>query len=193
MKMKYETRYLVTECVSVPVSRQPLKGNMYQYTTRPGWGTVEVYSATDNYETPRSKDANDTTQKMLGCPDTSTTFYTFSGYSYTVAEGDEMVYAEVPKQAHTCLIIVSDPCGYTFWTQKDEYLQIFVTYDENGLIDSYRLASWIDSPYDGEVAIAFPDLQSEEDYQNIRRDTIVGTLEYNRKLLSTTPQGETTL
>ena len=45
----------------------------------------------------------------------------------------------MPKQAECAAIIVSDSCGFTVWAEDFGKVHIFVSYDENGLIDNYRV------------------------------------------------------
>ncbi len=47
--MKNETRYIVSDAVSIPVIRIVSKGEAYRMATKPGWGLVEWYSAEDGY------------------------------------------------------------------------------------------------------------------------------------------------
>lgn len=90
----------------------------------------------------------------------------------------------MPKQAECAAIITSDSCGLSFWAEDFSLIHIFVTYDENGLIDNYRVEYNDTTIYDGEVEISFDDLyeRAEEDYGDTYRAEIPGTVEYDHKL-----------
>ena len=184
-KKNYEFRFFVTDCVSVPVMRMARKGEAYKMAVGAGWGAVDWYSAINNYELPVNRDMTDTTQVLRCHEDYSAALYPCHlkrgrGVEYSIVAYDNVNFREVPRQAETDTIIVSDPCGFSFWAKSDEDIKIFVIYDENGLIDTYRLEGWNGKPYDGETEIAFEDLQSEEDHNNIPRASIKGTFEYDR-------------
>ena len=95
---------------------------------------------------------------------------------------DELTMKDVPKQAEVEAIIISHANGYDFYAKDDGDVKIFVTYDENGLIDDYRLEDWSEKPYDWETEITFEDLQSEKDHDTTNRADIIGTFEYARKI-----------
>lgn len=179
--MKSETRYIVTDVVSVPVCRMGGKGEAFRYATGAGWGVVEWYSPMNNYASPVNHDKSDKTQVMYCDDDSSAVLYPKYGVEFVIAPYEEINLKEAPGQPETEAIVVSTSCGYDFWEHEAGDIKIFVTYDENGLIDTYRLDSWTGKPYDGETEIAFADLQSEEDYWAINRADIAGTLENDRK------------
>lgn len=187
--MKNITRYIVTDVVSIPVIRLAGKGEAYKYATGAGWGVVDWYGEVTENDcignpitrmVPVNRDRSDKTQVMYCDEDTSAVLYPKYGPEYVIAPYEEINLKDAPKQAETEAIIVSDSCGFTFWAK--EGIKIFVTYDENGLIDSYRLDSLNGTPYDGETEISFDDLQSEEDYWKINRADIVGTFDYFRRI-----------
>jgi len=179
---KNETRYIVTDLVSVPVMRLFKKSEAYRQATEPGWGLVELYSAVNNYTFPVNRDKEDKSQVLLCDEDSSGVLYPKYGREFVLCGGDELKLKEAPKQSEVDAIIISDACGYSFWQKDDGDVKIFVTYDENGLIDSYRFDNWTGKPYDGETEILFNDLQSEHDHDNTDRAEIIGTFEYERKL-----------
>ena len=88
----------------------------------------------------------------------------------------------MPKQAECAANIASDSCGFTVWAEDFSRIHIFVTRDENGLIDTYRV-EYGESPIcDGEVEISFEDLcQNEDSWDHSYRANIPGTVEYSRK------------
>ena len=142
MKKKYEIRYMVTAVASIPVYKVFSKTEAYKLAAKDGWGTV-------------SRDENN----ALVCDeDCSADLYTKNGGYFGISPYEEINTKEMPKQAECAAIIHSDSCGYDFWTE-DGQIRIFVTYDANGLIDSYRLEYGADvQPYDGETKIRFEDL-----------------------------------
>ena len=182
MKKQNEIRYIVTAVASIPVYKFALKTDAYKQATKPGWGTVEWYSAEDGYKNPVYRDRSDKTQQLCYDEDCSASIYTKCGGYFGIFPYEEINTKEIPKQAEAAAIICSDSCGYNFWTQ-DGAIRIFVTYDANGLIDNFRL-EYGDTPvYDGEVEISFDELyeRAEEDYRETYRADIPGTVEYQRK------------
>jgi len=184
MNKKYgqgDIRYIVTEGVSIGVVRMASKGEAYRTATKPSWGCVEWYSAKDGYQEPVDRDRSDKTQVLRCCDeDKSIVLFSKDGAEFCISTLEDVNVKEMPKQAETETIIISDSWGYTYWSKED--VKIFVTYDENGLIDYFRLDSKNGEPYDGETEIKYEDLQSEEDYNNIDRADIEGTYEYYRKM-----------
>ena len=183
MKKKDETRYFVTAVASVPVYKFASKTEMYRMATKPGWGAVEWYSAADGYKNPVNRDRSDKTQQLCCDEDTSASLYTKNGGYFGIFPYEEINVKEMPKQAEVAAIIYSDSCGYSVWAEDFNQVHIFVSYDANGLIDSYRL-EYGDSPiYDGEVEISFEDLyqQPEGDWKETYRAEIPGTIEYQHK------------
>jgi hypothetical protein len=180
--MKSETRYIVTDIVSIPVIRNAKKGDAYRMATGPGWGIVDWYSETNNYSCPVNRDKDDKSQALYCNDDSSTVLYPKSGCEFVIAPDEEVNLKDVPKQSEVNAIIISDSCGYSFWAKETGDVKIFVTYDGNGLIDTYRLDNWNGKPYDGEIEILFCNLQSENEHDKTDRAEIVGTLEHERKL-----------
>ena len=183
MKKKDETRYFVTSVASVPVYKVASKTEMYRMATKPGWGAVEWYSAADGYKNPVARDRSDKTQQLCCDEDTSASLYTKNGGYFGIFPYEEINAKEMPKQAEVAAIIYSDSCGYSVWAEDFNQIHFFVTYDENDLIDSYRV-EYGDSPiYDGEVEVAFEDLfqQPEGDWRETYRAELPGTVEYQFK------------
>jgi hypothetical protein len=157
------------------------KGDAYRYATKAGWGVVEWYSAVNDYKAPVNRDKTDKTQELACDTDCSATLYHRSGREFCIAPYEEINLGEAPTQAETEAIIISGAEGFDFWEHEKGDVKFFVTYDENGLIDTYRLGCWSDKPYDEETEIAFEDLQSEADHDTTDRVCIVGTFEWTRK------------
>ena len=176
---KNEVRYIVTDVVSIPVYKLASKTEAYRQATAPGMGTVEWYSAADDYKNPVARDRSDKTQQLSCDEDSHADLYTKNGGYFGIYPYDEINVKEMPKQAEVETIIHADSCGYDFYGP----VKIFVTYDENGLIDTYRIEGKDEQPRDGETEIQFEDLyeRAEDDWDNTYRADIPGTLEYDRK------------
>lgn len=167
MKKKYEVRHIVTAVASIPVYKAYSKTETYRQAAKDGWGTVY----------------RDENNAMVCDEDCSASLYTKNGGYFGIFPYEEINTKEMPKQAACAAIIVSDSCGFTFWAEDFNQIHIFVTYDENGLVDTYRV-EYGDSPiYDGEMEIRFEDLyqQAEEDWRETYRAELPGTVEYQRK------------
>lgn len=167
MKRKYETRYFVTDVASIPVVRVYGKTEMYRQAAKDGWGVVY----------------RDETNTLVCDEDSSANFYTKNGGYYGLSGNDEVIAKEMPKQAECAAIVVSDSCGFSIWAEDFSQIHFFVTYDANGLVDSYRI-EYGDGPiYDGEVEVSFEGLleQPEGDWQESYRAEIPGTIEYQNK------------
>ena len=167
MKKKYEVRHIVTAVASIPVYKAYSKTETYRQAAKDGWGTVY----------------RDENNAMVCDEDCSASLYTKNGGYFGIFPYEEINTKEMPKQAACAAIIVSDSCGFTFWAEDFNQIHIFVTYDENGLVDTYRV-EYGDSPiYDGEMEIRFEDLyqQPEGDWKETYRAEIPGTVEYQRK------------
>lgn len=178
--MKNITRYIVTDVVSVPVLRLASKKEAYKLATKPGWGVVDWFSATNNFQAPVCRDRNDKMQVLYCDDDCSATLYPKNGPAFVISPYEPINLKDAPTRAQTHTIIISDSCGYTFWTQNG--IKIFVTYDDYGLIYTYRLAALNEGPDTGEKEIKFMNLQSEAESNKINRADIVGTLEYFRTM-----------
>ncbi len=179
--MKNTFRYIITDVVSIPVCRMTGKGEAYKYATKPGCGVVEWYSAINDYKSPVNRDTSDKTQQLVCDNDSSAVLYPRYGRDFCIFPYDDINIKEIPRQAEVDAIVISDDCGFSFWENEVGDVKIFVTYDETGLIDTYRLEGWNDKPYDGETEITFNDLQSEQDYDTISRADIIGTFEHSRR------------
>ena len=167
MKKKYEVRHIVTAVASIPVYKINGKTEAYKLAAKDGWGTVY----------------RDENNALVCDEDNSASLYTKNGGYFGIFPYEEINTKELPKQAACAAIIVSDSCGFTFWAEDFNQIHIFVTYDENGLVDTYRV-EYGDSPiYDGEVEISFEDLyqQAEDDWKEAYRAEIPGTVEYQHK------------
>ncbi len=167
MKKKYEVRHIVTAVASIPVYKINGKTEAYKLAAKDGWGTVY----------------RDENNALVCDEDNSASLYTKNGGYFGIFSYEEINTKELPKQAACAAIIVSDSCGFTFWAEDFNQIHIFVTYDENGLVDTYRV-EYGDSPiYDGEMEIRFEDLyqQPEGDWKETYRAEIPGTVEYQRK------------
>lgn len=178
--MKNEVRHIVTDVVSIPVYKLASKTEAYTMATKPGWGLVEWYGAADNYKNPVGRDRKDKTQVLLCDKDCSAVLYQKNGDEFVIAPYEGIDSKEIPKQAECKAIIISDSCGYSFWAE--DRIKIFITYDKNGLADTYRLDYGEAKLYDGEAEIVFEDLYKPEegDWQNAYRECIPGTIEWVR-------------
>ena len=114
-----ETRYIVTDVVSIPVTRVVKKGTAYRDTTKPGWGVVEWFSPADGYKNPVFRDRSDKTQVMYGMDDTSAVMYGKDGSEFMISDSEEINLKDAPAQADTAAIIVSDSCGFWFWADGE--------------------------------------------------------------------------
>ncbi len=182
MKKANEIRYIVTDVVSVPVVRYIYKGDAYAQATKPGYGTVEWYSAEDGYQNPVDRDRNDKTQVLCCDEDCDAVLYPKFGPEFVISPYEEINAKEIPKQAAVEAILIGDADEWISWT-KDGKIKIFVTYDKNGLIDNYRFGFKDKQPYADETEIAFEDLYKpdNDDYGDAYRADIPGTLEYQSK------------
>jgi len=79
MKKQNEIRYIVTDVVSIPVIKLNSKTEAYKQATKPGWGTVEWYSAADGYKNPVFRDRKDKTQELACDEDSHADLYTKNG------------------------------------------------------------------------------------------------------------------
>lgn len=176
---KNEVRYIITDAVSIPVYKLASKTEAYKQATAPGMGTVEWYSAANGYTFPVNRDRSDKTQQLSCDEDSHADLYTKNGGYFGIYPYDEINVKEMPKQAEVETIIHADSCGYDFYGP----VKIFVTYDENGLIDTYRIEGKDEQPCEGETEIQFEDLyeQAEDDWNGSYRADIPGTIEYDRK------------
>ena len=167
MKKKWEVRYLVTAVASIPVYKAYSKTETYRQAAKDGWGTVY----------------RDENNALVCDEDCSASLYTKNGGYFGIFSYEEINTKEMPKQAACAAIIVSDSCGFTFWAEDFNQIHIFVTYDESGLVDTYRVEYGDSTIYDGETEISFEDLyqQAEEDWRETYRAELPGTIEYQRK------------
>lgn len=182
MKKQNEVRYIITDVVSIPVIKLTSKTEAYRQATKPGWGAVEWFSAADGYKNPVNRDRSDKTQVLICWEDESVDMYTKNGGYFGFSGNDDIDTREIPKQAECAAIIHSDSCGFDFWAE-DGAIKIFVTYDGNGLIDTYRLGYGNEQPEEGETELSFEDLYKVEgdEWDRSYREEIPGTMEYQRK------------
>ena len=167
MKKKWEVRYFVAAVASVPIYKNYGKTEAYRQAAKDGWGTVY-------------RDENN----VLVCDeDCSASLYTKNGGYFGIFPYEEIDTKEMPKQAECAAIITSDSCGLSFWAEDFSQIHIFVTYEESGLIDTYRVEYGDSQIYDGEVEISFDDLyqQAEGDWMEAYRAELPGTVEYQFK------------
>lgn len=166
MKKKWEVRYLVTAVASIPVYKAYGKTETYRQAAKDGWGTVY----------------RDENNALVCDEDCSASLYTKNGGYFGIFPYEEINTKEMPKQAECAAIIASDSCGFTVWAEDFSQIHIFVTRDENGLIDTYRVEYGESQICDGEVEISFEDLcQNEDSWDHSYRANIPGTVEYSRK------------
>ena len=167
MKKKWEVRYFVTAVASIPVYKAYSKTETYRQAAKDGWGTVY----------------RDENNALVCDEDCSASLYTKNGGYFGIFSYEEINTKEMPKQAACAAIIVSDSCGFTFWAEDFNQIHIFVTYDANGLVDTYRVEYGDSTIYDGETEIRFEDLyqQPEGDWKETYRAEIPGTVEYQHK------------
>jgi hypothetical protein len=155
--MKDEIRFIVTAVTSIPVNRLAYKKDAYRTAAKPGWGLIDWYSI-DNKAQPVCGDSSDKTQYLSCDEDSSGILYLKSGKEFLIFPNEEI--SRLPKQSEVEAIIISDPCGFTFYAEDN--INIFVTYDENGLIDTYRMEYKDSKAYEGETMIGFNDLSITE-------------------------------
>lgn len=166
MKKKYEVRHIVTAVASIPVYKINGKTEAYKLAAKDGWGTV----------------CRDEKNNLFCDEDCSASLYTKNGGYFEIFPYEEINTKEMPKQAECAAIIVSDSCGFTFWAEDFNQIHIFVTYEESGLVDTFRVEYGEDvQPYDGETEISFEDLVAAEAWEEAYRVEIPGTVEYQRK------------
>ncbi len=90
MKKKWEERYFVTAVASVPIYKGFSKTETYRQAAKPGWGTVEWYSAADGYKNPVTRDRNDKTQQLCCDEDCSADLYTKNGGYFGIHPYEEI-------------------------------------------------------------------------------------------------------
>jgi len=154
MKKSSECRYFVTDTVAVPVIRTYKKGEAYRQATGDGWGTVYTDS-----------------EGTLICDEDSSAILISEYGEYTfIYPYDELKKNKWLKQAECRVIIHDDACGMDFWEAEPGLTKIYVTYDRNGFIDTYRLTDWTDNGYDGETLVKFEDLPEVDPYSEIKAE-----------------------
>ena len=168
IKKQWEVRYFVTAVASVPVYKAYSKTETYRQAAKDGWGTVY----------------RDENNALVCDEDCAADLYTKNSGYFGIRPYEEIATKEMPKQAACAAIIVSDSGGFTVWAEDFSKVHIFVSYDENGLIDNYHVEYDDVTIYDGEVEISFDDLYErvEEDFRETYWAEIPGTVEYSFKL-----------
>lgn len=144
--MKNELRYLITDIVAIPVIRIAKKSDAYKQATKDGWGTV--YTPYENGEPT----------ELICDEDSSAVLINKYGKQCCIFPYEKLNPKEWYKQIECQAIIQSDSYGFAYWEKEEGSIKIYVIYDENGFIDTYRLTDWTDKPYDGEVEISFKEL-----------------------------------
>lgn len=169
MRKQSEVRYIVTATVSIPVMRLSSKTEAYKQATKPGWGVVD-WEGTGK-------------EKALVCDgDCNADIYTKDGGYFGISPYEEVNTKEMPKQADVEAIIIRNSDADIFWTKGQ--IRVFVTYDENGLIGTWRIVYGADAmPYGGETELTFEDLYKSEgpEWDESYRAEIPGTIEYQSK------------
>jgi hypothetical protein len=148
MKVTSETRYIVTDIVAIPIIHLSKKSDAYKQATKAGCGVVDT----------------DENNELFCDEDSSMTLIDKWGHESGAYPYEKINAKEWPKQSDCKVIIQSDSCGYSYWAEEDDDIQIFVTYDENGFINTYRLGAWYEKPEDKEKVIKFEDLPTQDPY-----------------------------
>ena len=123
MKKKYEVRHIVTAVASIPVYKINSKMETYRQAAKDGWGTVY----------------RDENNALVCDEDCSASLYTKNGGYFGIFPYEEINTKELPKQAACAAIITTDSCGVNFWAEDFNQIHIFVTYEESGLVDTFRV------------------------------------------------------
>lgn len=147
MKVTSECRYIKTDIVSIPIIKIFKKSEAYRQATKPGWGTVDT-------------DKND----ILYCDeDCHAVLVNDYGRQCLIFPYEELEPKEWFKQAECEAILTGDSCGYSFWEKEEGLIKIYITKNEEGIIENYRIADWTEKViYDGEELISFEDLPITE-------------------------------
>ena len=148
MKRQNEVRYFVTDIVAIPVLRIVRKSEAYRQATGEGWGVVDT----------------DSDGELYCDEDSSATLVNGNGQYCGIFPYEDLCRKEWFKQAECAVILQSDACGFSFWENEKGLVRFYITRDENGFIDGYRLADWTENPYDGEEPIDFDELPAVDPY-----------------------------
>jgi len=149
MRKQNEVRYIVTDIVAIDVIRINNKSEAYLQATAHGWGVVDI-------------DENGT---FFCDEDSRAILVNNQGEQRFISPYTELNRKEWFKQAECSVILQSDSCGYSFWEKEKGLVKIFVTRNENGLIESFRLVDWTEnSLYEDEEEITFEDLPEVDPY-----------------------------
>ena len=152
MRKDNEIRYIVTDVVSIPIMRLVRKSDAYQHATKTGWGIVDVDKNGDLY-----------------CDDDSTAVL-INGYGeergiYPYEKLDRRGWF---KQSECDVILLSDSCGCCFWEKEKGLVKIYITKDDDDIINGYRLAFWTEKTYDDEIEVNFEDLSKIDPFLKTR-------------------------
>ncbi len=149
MKKQNECRYIITDIVAIPIVRINKKSEAYRQVTSDGWGIVY-------------KDQND----ILICDEDSHGVLVNSyGKQCCIFPYEELKPKEWFKQAECNVILQGDSCGFSFWEKEKGLVKIYITKDENGNIDNYRITDWTDNIiYDNEELIEFEELSKTDPF-----------------------------
>ena len=148
MRKVSEWRYFVTDSVAIPVCRIGKKSDAYNQATGDGYGVV--YTDRDGH--------------YICDEDCTARLIDEFGNECGIYPNEELNRRQWFKQAECKAIITSDSCGLSFYGD----VKICVTYDVNGLIDTYRVTDINDGLYEGETVVKFEDLPEEDPYSEIK-------------------------
>lgn len=148
MKVTSECRYIKTDSASIPIIKIYKKSEAYRQATKDGWGTV--------YTNNQSND-------LICDEDCHAVLINQYGKQCLIFPYEELKPKEWFKQAECNAIITGDSCGYSFWEKEEGLVKIYITKNEEGIIEDYRIADWTENViYDGEELISFKDLPITE-------------------------------
>lgn len=181
MTRKDENRAIVTDCGWIQCIKYASKTKMYEECTSAGYNGIQKF--------------NDGTYGVMN--DVIVTFYLKNGDIFSVDPCDIIhKKSELPKQADVAAILHEQEWGFTFWEEKPNMFRVYVTYDENGFIDEYRVEMENDTGiiYDNETMVLYselpltddvdscdiPDTNEEEKVSEIEADVTTLVKDYNK-------------
>jgi hypothetical protein len=150
MKKISECRYFVTDSVAIPVIKIGKKSDAYKQATGDGYGVVYT----------------DKSNVLICDEDCTARLVDEFGNECGIYPNEELNRKRWFKQAECKAIIISDSCGLNFYGD----VKICVSYDSNGLIDTYRVTDLTDGLYEGEVIVNFEDLPEEDPYFEVKAE-----------------------
>jgi len=151
MKRTNETRYIVTpgnNGVNATIVRIAKKSDAYRQATMEGWGIV----------------CSDASGELYCDHDSSAVLVDADGNECCIVPYEGIDKKALYRQAECFAIICSDDGGFSFWEKEKGSIKICVSYDEDGLIDFYRLSDWTEDPEEGETVLSFDDLPTDNPY-----------------------------